>query len=1112
MPRVPPSTAAWSRFRLPLFVLASGVVLSLALGHVARQEISRGAHARFDAMATDAAHKIEQRFSDYADVLVGLRASLGMSDGVTRGQFHRYVAGLDVATTHPGFRAFNFAPFVPAAHKRDFEEGVRRSAGPDALALKNFAITPPGDRDAYYPLTYMEPLEGNEAALGKDMGAIPAVLKALQSARDTGEASSSGKLVRLRGDGPTVGLAIRLPVYRAGWPLGTVEQRRAAYLGSVGAGFHVETMVQDIVGGSAAGGLRLRLFDGGPGTAPSAARTSPAPLAGSTPGADGLVFDSAAAGSAPPAAGDSIERQLPFSAGGRVWVVQVFVQAQDVLAPLDRLFPWLIVLCGAAISLLLSSIVYSLTTARARALVIARGMTSDLRASERLLSEAQHVASVGSWILDPESGAMNWSSEALRIVGFDAPKRPPKLSTVLTRVPKGERAAVARRMAEASRSGLRSEFEQRLRLPDGTERWVHVIAELAQQDERTVWRGTVRDDTQRTRAMLRLKLEHDIARLLASEEDMQRGTACALQTIATQLGWDFGAHWCVGADGRAHCASSWSNGRQAAVGEFVRASRELTHATREGSLRLAWSSGDAVWIDTSTARSRGFARDALAAGSGLKAGVVLPIMLGPHPEALEFFSLAPRVAEPGLPESLRAIALQIGQYEQRKRAEIALRLMASRDALTGLANRTRFEEQLAQALTRCHRQRKRLAVLFVDLDRFKQINDTLGHGAGDTLIRTCAARLGTILRESDVVARFGGDEFVLMIEDLGEPGDAAVVLNKVLAACAEPFFIDGHELRVSASVGVSVYPEDGGDATSLLKNADTAMYRAKERGRGVYQFFTPQMNAEGNERFMLESGLHRALERGELTLHYQPKMNLQTQVITSVEALMRWRHPVLGMISPARFIPIAEETGLIESMGKWALQTACADARQWQQLGLPPVRMCVNLAARQLDSPSLIADVAGALQASGLEPSLLELEITESAMMQNADAAAASLQQLRGIGVFLAIDDFGTGYSSLSYLKRFPLSTVKIDRSFVKDVGLDRDAEALIDGIIRLAHGLRMSVVAEGVETVEQLDYLRAHGCDEIQGYLLCKPAPADEACEFMARHLRKLVLSAAAA
>jgi predicted signal transduction protein with EAL and GGDEF domain len=362
------------------------------------------------------------------------------------------------------------------------------------------------------------------------------------------------------------------------------------------------------------------------------------------------------------------------------------------------------------------------------------------------------------------------------------------------------------------------------------------------------------------------------------------------------------------------------------------------------------------------------------------------------------------------------------------------------------------------------------------------------------------------------VARFGGDEFVLLLENLSTAGDAVVLVEKALACCAEPFMVDGRELHVTASIGVSVYPEDGADAETLLKNADTAMYRAKDMGCGAYQFYAAQMNAQSAERLVLESALRHAVARDELELHYQPKMNLQSNRVVGVEALMRWHHPVQGMISPALFIPIAEEIGLIEAMGKWALAQACSDARSWQKQGLPAVQMSVNLSPRQLNSRTLISDIGAVLKVTGLAPSLLELEITEGAMMKNPEHAAVVLRQIRDMGIGLAIDDFGTGHSSLSYLKTFPLSTVKIDQSFIHDLSLDADAQALTDGIITLAHGLRMKVVAEGVETATQLAHLRLRGCDEIQGYWLCKPMPAHEVAQFMAQHLTSHFVSPVAA
>ncbi|WP_369648397.1 MULTISPECIES: EAL domain-containing protein [unclassified Variovorax] len=1097
------SSSVWIRIRLPLVIFAAGTALSIVLGASARQEIGRSAQARFDATALDLARKVEARFDDYIAVLIGLRARFNTSETVTRSDFRDYVAGLNLARAYPGFQAVTYAPRVAANDKQAFEEQVRGDASLDAGVASRFAIKPPGERDTYYPLVYIEPQAGNERLLGNDLGAMPDRGDALEQGRDTGGLVTSGRKVRIAGRESDIGLAMRLPVYRPRQPLDTLEQRRNAYIGSVGSGFSVAGMLSDVVGADASRTFRLRLIDAGPGRGAIGTRVETRFVAATSFSERQLLFDSAALAKSAAAPARSLERMLGFELGGHSWLVEVAQDENQVFGPLDKAIPWFIVFGGLATSMLLAGIVFSLTTARSRAQILANEMTRHLRTSERQLEEAQHLASLGSWILDPETGTLQCSDEALRILGFETGPLQPDLPTLLLRVPAAERPAVEQQLALASGSTERSEFEHRLCLPDGTERWLHVIAQSAEEDGKTMVRGTVRDATRPRKDALRQGLEYRIARLLAGDGRAETVISQALEAVCTDLRWDCGALWSVGEDGVVRCAAAWhAEHIPPAVRQFASDSRSFEYQADEGSLGRAWKTGGIVQINLLAAAGH-FARDAMAREAGLAVGVVVPMAVTDSITALELLGSNPYAVDAETQESLRVIALQIAQYKQRKLAERSLRFMASHDGLTGLFNRAALQHELARAIKRSNRHQKQFAVIFVDLDRFKHINDTLGHGVGDEMIKICGERLTALLRETDIVARFGGDEFVLLLENLSSANDAAGLAEKVLACCAEPFFLAGRELHVSASVGVSIYPDNGGDAEALLKNADTAMYRAKERGRNTFRFYAAKMNAQNTEQLMLESALRHALERGELEMHYQPKMNLQTQHIVGVEALMRWHHPVLGMIPPVQFIPIAEELGLIVSLGKWALERACADARSWQKSGLPKVLMSVNLSPRQFGSRTLIADIQAVLEASGLEPSLLELEITEGAVMANPERAAKLLRTIRDMGVGLAIDDFGTGYSSLSYLKHFPLSTVKIDRSFINDLSQDADARALIDGIITLAHGLRMKVVAEGIETTAQLDYLRSHGCDEAQGYWLCKPVPADEARNFMARHLR---------
>ena len=428
-----------------------------------------------------------------------------------------------------------------------------------------------------------------------------------------------------------------------------------------------------------------------------------------------------------------------------------------------------------------------------------------------------------------------------------------------------------------------------------------------------------------------------------------------------------------------------------------------------------------------------------------------------------------------------------------KRYEAELEFQASRDTLTGLANRNMLRDSLSQAVAYAKRYEQSVWVAFIDLDRFKFINDTLGHKAGDMLLKTLADRLQGSLREYDTAARLGGDEFVLILPERANIELDTCLLQRIMDAVAEPVTIEGHSFFLTCSVGVSMYPSDGDDPELLIKHADIAMYRAKQTGRNNFQFYTAAMNEQALERLRIESDLRNALERGEFLLHYQPKVDARTGRVTGMEALIRWRHPELGMVPPARFIGLAEETGLIVPIGAWVTRTACAQNKAWQDAGLPPLQISVNLSARQFVQKDLVQSVAGVLRDTGLEAQYLEIELTESLVMTDVDHAIDVMRQLKLLGVKLSINDFGTGYSSLAYLKRFPIDVLKIDQSFVRDITVDLNDAAITVSIISLGHNLKLKVIAEGVETQEQLAYLLHHGCDEVQGYLFSRPLPADE-------------------
>ncbi len=601
------------------------------------------------------------------------------------------------------------------------------------------------------------------------------------------------------------------------------------------------------------------------------------------------------------------------------------------------------------------------------------------------------------------------------------------------------------------------------------------------------------DITERKRAERRSQMEHGVTRILAEARSVSEAMPQVIRAIAEASGWVYGARWEIDKETNLlHCAEVW-HAAESGLDAFEAYNRARTQSAgaSKGPIHRVWASNAPVWI-ADIGRDGGTRRAAEALRANLQSVFAFPILIGEEfYGAIEFFAREPRQPDPELMQIARITGSQIGQFMARKAAEEDLHFVASHDPLTGLFNRSIFNERLQQALAQAARFERSLALLFIDLDGFKHVNDTLGHFAGDALLAELAIRLRAALREGDVIGRMGGDEFVVLIEEFSEANQVAEVAKKMLEQATRPFKLQGREFQVTASLGISIYPDDGEDAEALLKNADTAMYLVKQQGKNSFRFFSPQMNLHLVERLSLESSLRRAIERGELLLLYQPRSGVRDGQVTGVEALMRWQHPTQGMIGPSEFVPLAEDVGLIATIGEWALHTACRQVRAWRDQGLS-LRVSVNVSQKQFLQDSLIQVIREALHNTQLEPARLELEITEEMALHNPERAARLLGQLKELGVRVIIDDFGTGYSSLSFLRRLPIDGVKIDRSLVRDLPRGEDAAALARGIVAMAHSLGIAVIAEGVETREQWEFLLDLGCEEMQGNYFSVPVAAD--------------------
>ncbi|MDO8930876.1 MAG: EAL domain-containing protein [Rhodocyclaceae bacterium] len=680
---------------------------------------------------------------------------------------------------------------------------------------------------------------------------------------------------------------------------------------------------------------------------------------------------------------------------------------------------------------------------------------AQLQQSERRFRDVAESAGEFIWEIDARQTYVYLSERAAEVFGLPLEKLIG--SSVFDYVPPDEHEVLRLRIGELGRNGRPfRKFELHICRPDGECRWVaYSGTPLLTADGRLTgtYRGTAEDVTQRKRSEESLLLadkvfaNSDQAILITGPDANIISVNPAFTTIT-----GYTAAEAVGKNPRL-----FSSGRHDAA----------FYAAMWGELRRSGAWAGEVW-------------------DRRKSGEIYPKWLSIN-----------AVQDPASGDTTHYVAI-FSDITDRKENEARIEHLAYHDHLTGLPNRFALLARLTQSLADARRNGQQLALMFIDLDHFKTINDSLGHDVGDQLLVAVARRIRAALRETDTVARLGGDEFVIVVPGLAGPEDAAHVAEKVIAFINDPLALAGHTLHTSPSIGIGIFPTDGTDADTLMKNADTAMYHAKQHGRNAYHFFAADMNTAATERLMMETQLRAALDRNEMRLVYQPQVDLASGEVVGVEALVRWHHPERGLVSPLQFIPVAEETGLIVPLGAWILDEACRQAVAWTKAGLPPVRIAVNLSAHQFRDRNLAHQVAATLARTGLAANRLELEITESAVMENAAQAIETLRALRDQGIQLAIDDFGTGYSSLAYLKRFPLSRLKIDRSFVMDLEQDANDVAIVRSIVALAHTLGLAVIAEGIETAAQLAMLKDFACAEGQGYLFSRPLAPDDLAAFL--------------
>src|SRR5258706_181909 len=973
----------FSQNRAALVVLVLGLVVSFGAWRVTEQQIDGEAAGQFQRETTRATEAIDRRIQDNLSLLIGLKGLFDASDRVSREEFRLYLSGFKLERRYSGVRVVTYSQRVKRAEKAAFERGVRRDTSIDPRGYPDFAIKPPGERDEYVSIKYLQPMAGNEAALGLDLAANPVLRRAdLALVRDGGEPVASPPLA-LPVDPGQISFVLRSAIYRRGTPAQTAAQRRQTFQGVIAVVVHVNELLGSLLRAQLGSQFDLAIHDQRP-------TGTDRPEAPST---QNLLFDSlASSGVKPENAEDRLSRVAMLDVAGRKWRLS-FSSPSRALG-IERSLPTVVLLGGIVTSLLLFWLVWTLLVSRARALALAEHATAARAAGmlrEQLSFIQQLIEAVPQPIFFKDAEGHYLGVNAAWEKFFGIPRKQFIGKSVFELYPDDQ--------ALAKRHHAR---DQELFGRPGSQSYEAAIVAADREVHHTIYIKATFNKSDGSVAGL-IGTITDVSGLKEAEAALRKSEARFRDLTELSSDW----YWEQDADFR-----------------FTEISSNVRKVGLDADENIGRTRWDMERVHM-TEEQRQAQKELMEAHQPFQDFVYQRTDANGNLHTISV-SGRPIFDEEGRFTGYRGTGKDI---TEQKKVEDQIRHMAHHDALTGLPNRVLLHDRIGQAIAQARRDGRVAALLVIDLDRFKNVNDSLGHQVGDGLLRTVAERLVACVRGTDTVARMGGDEFVVVLAELRQAEDAGQVAQKILAALPQPVNIDGHELRVTTSIGICVHPHDGEDAETLMRNADAAMYHAKQTGRNNFQFFTRQMNIAANQRLLLEKDLRLALEREEFTLYYQPQFDLETGGIVGFEALIRWPHAQRGMVAPMEFIPLAEETGLIAPIGEWALRRAWTQGRRWQSQGYPQLQVSVNGSAQQFRLEGLVGMVARTLEQTGLSASGLELELTESVIVEHTEHVMARFKALDEMGVKLSIDDFGTGYSSLGYLKDFPIHELKIDQS-----------------------------------------------------------------------------------